>query len=63
MLTRLDFYKGEIATKGAPSKEQLRGAEKGAANPVAGKGRAPDGQFPKPKAPAKGVKIPKAPVR
>ena len=65
VLKRLDFYKGEIAKKGAPSKEQSRGAEKGAAKSVKGKGRAADEPLPKPKAPVKGVKMPKvkAPVR
>ena len=63
VLKRLDFYKGEIAKKGAPSKEQSRGAEKGAAKSVKGKGRAADEPLPKPKAPVKGAKIPKAPVR
>ena len=63
MLTRLNFYKAQIEEKGASSKERSRGAEKGAANPVKGKGRAADGPLPKPKAPVKGAKIPKAPVR
>ena len=63
VLTRLNFYKAEIEKKGASSKEQSRGSEKGAANPVKGKGRAADGPLPKPKAPVKGAKIPKAPVR
>ena len=62
VLKRLDFYKGEIAKKGAPSKEQSRGTEKGAANPVKGKGRAADGPLPTPNAPAKGVKMPKVKV-
>ena len=63
MLTRLNFYKAQIEEKGASSKERSRGAEKGATNPAKGKGRAADGPFPKPKAPVKGAKIPKAPVR
>ena len=63
VLTRLNFYKAKIEKKGAPSKEQSRGTEKGAANPVKGKGRAADGPLPKFKAPVKGAKIPKAPVR
>ena len=63
VVKRLDFFKAEIARKGAPSKEQSRGTEKGAANPLTGKGRATDGKLPTPGAPARGVKIPKAPVR
>ena len=63
VLTRLNFYKAQIEEKGASSKERSRGAEKGATNPAKGKGRAADGPFPKPKAPVKGAKIPKAPVR
>ena len=65
VLTRLNFYKAEIEKKGASSKEQSRGSEKGAANPVKGKGRAADGPLPTSNAPAKGVKMPKvkAPVR
>ena len=63
VLTRLNFYKAQIEEKGASSKERSRGAEKGATNPAKGKGRAADGPLPKPKAPVKGAKIPKAPVR
>ena len=63
VLQRLNFYREQGAKRDAPAKEKARGADKGAANPVKGKGRAAGGQVPKPKAPVKAAKIPKAPVR
>ena len=65
VLQRLNFYREQGAKRDAPAKEKARGADRGAANPVKGKGRAADGPLPTPNAPAKGVKMPKvkAPVR
>ena len=63
VLQRLNFYREQSAKRDAPSKEQSRGTEKGAANPVKGKGRAAGREVPKPKVPVKAAKIPKAPVR
>ena len=65
VLQRLNFYREQSAKRDAPAKEKARGADRGAANPVKGKGRSVDGPLPTPNAPAKGVKMPKvkAPVR
>ena len=65
VLQRLNFYREQGAKRDAPAKEKAMGADKGAANPVKGKGRFADGALPTPNAPAKGVKMPKvkAPVR
>jgi hypothetical protein len=63
VLQRLNFYREQGAKRDAPAQEKARGADRSASNPVKGKGRAADAPLPKPKAPVKGAKIPKAPVR